>query len=191
MKNAYRALACLMALLLWLAPATAANPEDDDIELTVQVDGDAVRVDANYLVAATPQEVWGVMTDFEHLADFVSNLKSSQVVARTGDVVRVAQKGRASAGPLSFEFDSVRELHLTPFEQIQSRMVSGNMKKFEGLTRLSAEGERTRVRYHSDAISSVWIPPLIGRGFIESETREQLGEMRREILRRKAAAAKP
>jgi len=185
-----RRLLVLLCALCWGMPACAASEDDRDIVVAVQVDGDAVRVDADFTVRATPREVWATMTDFAHLADFISNLRSSQVLSHSGDVYTVAQKGIASAGLLSFEFDSVREVRLKPYEQIDSRMLSGNMKKFEGLTRLTAEGDVTRIVYHSDAVSAVWIPPLIGRAFIVGETREQFAEMRREILRRKLAAAR-
>ena len=185
-----RHLLILLLALCWGMPAFATNADERYIDVTVQVDGDAVRVDVGFTVRATQQEVWATMTDFDHLAEFISNLTASRVLSRSDDAVIVAQKGKASAGLLSFEFDSVREVHLKPFEHIRSRMLSGNMKHFEGNTHLGAEGDLTRVSYHSDAVSTVWIPPLIGRGFIESEVREQFAEMRREILRRKAAATR-
>lgn len=181
----------LAGLLIMLWAATACAEKDRDVDVTVQVDGDTVHVDVAFAVKASPQEVWAVITDFEHMAQFISNLTSSQVLSRNGNVVIATQKGKASVGPLSFEFDSVRELRLTPFEEIRTRMVSGNMKSFESVTRLHADGSATRFDYHSVAVPGTWIPPVIGRNFIEAETREQFGEMRREILRRNHAVVKP
>jgi hypothetical protein len=37
---------------------------------------------------------------------------------------------------------------------------------------------------HGEFITDVWVPPVIGPGFIQAETRKQYDEMRREILRR-------
>jgi len=34
-------------------------------------------------------------------------------------------------------------------------------------------------------VPKAWIPPIVGRGFIEHETREQFSEFRAEIMRRK------
>ena len=113
------------------------------------------------------------------------------MLSRDGNLVTVAQKGKASVGPLSFEFDSVREIRLTPFELIRTRQLRGNLKMFEGTTQLTAENGHTRIHHHSDAVPDVWIPPLIGRKFIVAETREQFAEMRREILRRKQPGEKP
>jgi len=62
------------------------------------------------------------------------------------------------------------------------------MKKLEGTTRLAAADSGTRITYHGESIPNVWIPPGIGKTFIERETREQFAEMRQEILKRKLAA---
>ncbi len=178
-------LALLGALTIAAAPARGADTRD--IEVQVAVDGEIVRVESSFVVNASPQEVWAVMTDFENMERFVSNLKSSTVVARNGDVVTVRQSGEASFALLKFTFESIRELRLTPHTRIQSRMISGNMRRYEGVTDLSAEGSGTRVRLRSEAVPDKWIPPLLGPRFIAHETREQLSEFRAEILRRKSA----
>ncbi|MFA7269044.1 MAG: SRPBCC family protein [Sterolibacterium sp.] len=186
----HRILLCLLPGLIWLLPAGAEAAPGADIEVAVRVDGETVHVDVNFLVQATPSEAWAVMTDFGHMQDFISNLTSSQELSRDGNLVVVAQKGKASAGPFSYEFDSLREFRLTPFEQIRMRQLGGSMKMFKGTTLLAAENGYTRISHHSDAIPDVWIPPLVGRKFIASETREQFAELRQEILRRKQSAEK-
>lgn len=185
MKN----LAAVLALLAaFHAPAFAATGDDRDIEVKVRIDGENVLVDVSLPVPATQQEVWAVMTDFDHMAEFVSNVQSSRVLERSGNVLRIAQQGKAQRGPLSFAFDSVREIRLSPFDRIQSHLVSGRMRKLEGDTQLKGEGDATRVAYHGDSIPGVWIPPLVGKLFIENELREQFRDMRNEIGRRKLAA---
>jgi hypothetical protein len=62
------------------------------------------------------------------------------------------------------------------------------MKKFEGITRLLPDGSTTRILYRAEATPIDWVPPILGRAFIEHETRKQFLEFRREILRRKHAA---
>ena len=103
--------ALVLAAVLMFASVRAIAGNDRDVDIRIHVEGDVVSVDASMLVAATPQEVWSVFVDFDHMAQFISNLKSSAVVARSGDTVTVAQAGEASYGPLKFAFESVRELH--------------------------------------------------------------------------------
>jgi carbon monoxide dehydrogenase subunit G len=185
--------ATLLSLLL-LVPAlsrpTYAAQSDDGLDISISVDGDEVRLDISALIEAKPREVWAVFTDFDRMAEFVSNLKSSQVIARNSPTAfTVEQHGRAGAGPLSFTLDSVREIQMKPFEWIRSKLLSGGMKRFDGITRLSEEGGKTRVTYHSDAVSGVWIPPVIGRKLIEDEAREQFTQMMQEVIRRKQTTA--
>ncbi|MBI3222389.1 MAG: SRPBCC family protein [Nitrosomonadales bacterium] len=146
--------------------------------------GDEVIVDLNLLVPATRQEAWAVLTDFEHMSGFVSNLKESRGMASAGDTLEIFQRGSAAYGPISFPFESTRAIQLTPPEKIQSHLLSGSMRKMEGTTRLTQEGAQTRIVYHADTVPGVWIPPLVGKTFIEHETREQFNEMRHEIIRR-------
>lgn len=179
----------LASTLMLQSPARAAQ-NDDGLDIAINIDGDEVHIDISAIVEARPREVWAVLTDFEHMSDFISNLKSSQVIARTSPYsLTVEQQGRAGTGPLSFTLNSVREIQMKPFEWIRSKLLSGGMKKFDGITRISEEGGRTRVSYHSDAVSGVWIPPVIGRKLIEDEAREQFTQMMQEVLRRKQVTA--
>jgi len=180
--------AILMLLSLFQAQAFADSGDDKDIEVKVRIDGEDVVVDVSFPVPATQQEVWAVMTDFDHMASFVSNVRSSRVIDRTGNILHIVQQGKAQHGPLSFAFDSVREIRLYPVDRIQSHLVSGKMRKLEGDTQLRVDGDGTRVAYHGDSIPGVWIPPIIGKIFIENELREQFRDIRNEVARRKQTA---
>lgn len=172
-----------------MTAALADAPHKENIEVKVQIAGENVVVDVIFAVPATRQEVWVVLTDFENMADFISNLKESKVVSISGNTLKIFQRGFATYGPISFPFESTREIRLLPFDKIKSHMISGNMRKMEGTTRLVDEGGKTRVIYHTDTIQEVWIPPMAGNIFIEHEIREQFREMRNEIIKRKRASA--
>jgi carbon monoxide dehydrogenase subunit G len=180
----------LYALCLALiAPcAIAATTDNRDIKVAVAVDGDAVETDVSFSVHATPQQVWQVLTDFDHMAQFVSTLSSSRVLEQNGNQLKVAQSGKAGSGPLLFAFDSVREIDLAPYLQIHSHLLSGSMKQLDGTTELSAQGEMTDIHYHAKGVSSSWIPPLIGKNFIADQTLAQFSALRQEILRRQQSA---
>lgn len=177
----------LVLALVASAGALAAATAGDEIAVRVDVREETVSVGAELTIAATPCEVWAVLTDFERLPQFVSNIAVSKVLARDGNSVRVAQTGKTSFGPLTFHFESERELKLTACERIESHMLSGNMKRFHGSTRLEAAEGRTRLRYHSEAVPATPVPPGIGRSLIEAETREHYRDISREVLRRKTA----
>ena len=77
--------ACLFALAFLMAPAWA-DSADDPIKVKVQKNGDTVIIDLTTVVAATPQEVWDVLTDFDHMTQFLPNLEMSKVLEKNGDV---------------------------------------------------------------------------------------------------------
>jgi len=180
---------CLLAATLstfFAIPALADS--DEAIELDVRIQDEQVFVDVNFHVRATPQEAWAVMTDYDHATAFISNLERSAILARTDDTLLVSQKGTMGFGPFSMMIETVTEVRLTPYEKMQARMLSGNMKKNESTTRLIADASGTRVVYHLESIPEVWMPPIIGRALVEFETRARFRQLRDEILRRKALA---
>ena len=173
---------------LSMTPALAEALQDDEIDVAVKITGEDVVVDLSLVVSANRQQVWAVLTDFDHMASFVSNLKESKVVATSGLTQKIYQRGAASYGLIDFPFESTREIRLTPYDTIQSHMISGNMRKMEGTTRLVDENGRTRIIFHTDTVPGHWMPPIAGKLFIEHETREQFLEIRNEIVKRKSSS---
>ena len=165
-----------------------AQSLQEPISVRAQKDGETIVVDAAFSVPVTPREAWDVLTDFDRMEEFVSNLQYSKILSRIGNRLQVAQKGRAAHGLISFVFESIRDVDLVPYQSIRTRLVSGNMKKLEGLTVLTPEPGGTRVSYHGESIPGVWVPPVFGLRFIEKEVAEQFDEIRDEILKRKGIA---
>lgn len=167
-----------------LAHAELQNPS---ITIEVKKSGEAVMVDASFVVPASQHEVWEVLTDFDHMAKFLPNLQSSKVIAGGANKLQVEQKGRVAYGLLSFSFDNVRDVELAPYHEIRSHLVSGNLKKGEGTTQLIPEGTGTRVVYHNESLPGFWLGAAVSLSVVEKASREQFEAMKNEILHRKAA----
>jgi hypothetical protein len=185
------ALAVFVTLAVFQLAAAAAptTVEEDSIAVSVYRQGDALVVDTSFEVPVGVQEAWDVLTDFDHLVGVVSNLEASAVTGHKGSTLIVTQRVRANAGPLQFTFETRREVELTPFEEIRSHLLSGNMKYMDGRTLLHSEGGGTRVTSHGVFVPDAWIPPVIGIQAVERETRRQFAEMRAEMMRRHARRA--
>jgi hypothetical protein len=183
----WRGLAVLAAVLVSMLPASAwsLNP-NRDIRVQVRKDGPAVSVDVVCPVDAPWSIVWEVLTDYDHMARFLSNLEYSSVEDTAGSVLRVHQKGKASSGPLTLRFDIVREIELVPYSEIRSRLISGDLKASEFVTRIVVTPEGVNIVNSGRYTPNLWVPPLIGPALIEAETQKQFGELRTEILRRSA-----
>lgn len=190
-ENLQAAFLALLLIFAWQPAALAQSGSDADITVQVVYNGDVIHIDVVVPVRATPEEVWAVITDYDNAARFISNLKSSKVLSRNGPTWTVSQEMVARFGPFSTEINTVRELQLTPHELVRSRMLSGNMKRADAITRLVSDGPFTRIIMHSESIPDFWLPAFMSRGFIEDQTREQFVNLRKEVLRRsKPSSAK-
>ena len=181
---------------LWLmaaalpVPLTAAGlpaspaPPDQDISVRVQKTGAEILVDVDCPVRAPVSIVWAVLTDYDNMAAFVSNLQFSGIEHRVDNVLTVRQKGKVTRGLFSFAFDNVREIELLPFAEIRSRLVHGDLKASAFTTRIVDLDGLVHISNNGRYTPNVWVPPLIGPVIIEGETRKQFGEIRAEILRR-------
>ena len=185
-----RSFCWVIAASFLAASSPQAAPQDSrDIIVKVQKKGEWVIVDVDFPVDATVPETWNVMTDYDNMSKFVSNLVSSKIIGREGNTLSVEQKGKASRGPLTISFENVREIVLTPQREVHSRLVSGDLKASEFTTRVIDRGAFTQIINHGEFIPNIWVPPVIGPALIEAETRKQFQELRLEILRRKAETA--
>lgn len=166
----------------WPAGAGDTDPVDD-ADVRVERAGDHFTVD---MVAHAPVDIgraWVVLTAFERMAEFVPNLRLSEVVGRDEGVIRVRQAGRARYGPFSAQFDFMREFTLRPQREIRAHSVGGNVRRMDSVMILDEEGGGTRLHYHAEVEPAFWLPPLVGPAFVRHETAEQFSAMIREMLR--------
>jgi len=179
---------CSVLGVFAIATTLSATTPDEDIAVRVQKHGSEISVEVDCPVRAPTRVVWDVLTDYDHMTRYISNLAYSGVEGRVADVLMVHQTGNATRGPFSFAFDNVRAVELVPFTEIRSRLVSGNLKASQFTTRIVEADDVVHILNSGRYRPEIWVPPLIGPALIEEETRKQYGEIRAEILRRAHAA---
>ena len=181
-------LALSIPLALAQVPLPAGGQDGSDIAVHVKKNGATIIVDVEMAVQASPLATWDVLTDYDHMAQFVGNVQSSKITDRKGNTLVVAQKSGTAFGLLKFSFDNIREVELVPHSEIRSNLISGDMKASAFTTRIMSDGGGvTRVLNHGEFVPTMWVPPVIGTAFLESETRRQFHELRIEIMRRTTA----
>jgi len=185
----------LAARLVWLAvsllPAHSIAAGDSlpavpDDAVRVERAGPSFTVDVVMHAPVAPPLAWAVLTDFAHMADFVPNLARSEILESRDNLVKVGQKGTARYGFFSTDFESVREMRLTPIREIRAHGIGGNLKRLESVMQLEAEPGGTRLLYHAEVVPGFWFPPMIGPALVRHETAEQFSAVIREMTRRQA-----
>ncbi|MCW5625880.1 MAG: SRPBCC family protein, partial [Burkholderiales bacterium] len=134
---------------------------------------------------------WEVLTDYPHMTEYIAGLTESRVVSGPDEPLRVLQRGKVTLGWFSHDYEVEREVSLIPDAEIRSRVVRGNMKRFDTTMTVVAEGAATRIRYHSESVPGFWIPPLIGTTLMRRQITEHLAALRTEMQRRHAARSHP
>src|ERR1700676_3431572 len=171
-------------LALAQAPLRTDAQDASDIVVHVKKNGATIIVDVEMMVQAPALATWDVLTDYDHMAQFVANVQSSKITDRKGNTLVVAQKSGTSFGLLKFSFDNVREVELVPHSEIRSNLISGDMKASAFTTRIASDGGGAGVFNHGEFVPTMWVPPVIGTAFLEAETRRQFHELRNEMMRR-------
>lgn len=95
--------ALVAALILLIAPgALPAGPAEDDIAVRVELRGGLFIIDVDVPLDAFAEETWGTLTDYEHMAQFISGLTYSKVLSRDGNNLRARKRERRGGGSSSF-----------------------------------------------------------------------------------------
>ena len=177
----------LCAALSWPAAADPLRSGDDDIDVQVRKERSAYEVKLEFTVPATVEQTWNVLADYEHMAQILSSMDSSRVVSRDGNRLTVAQTSHGKVGPLHVSVDGIREITLTPFSEIRSHQIRGDLKASDFTTSLRAEGSATRVTVSGRLVAGAWGSWALGAETVAAHTRRQYQELRNEIVRRKGS----
>lgn len=176
-----------LAVVWALCVALTATAQQLSIESAAQ--GGVVTVRASAEMQVDPRMVWDVISDYDHLAEFIPDMKSSRVVQRDGDTVIVEQAGEF--GFLFFRQPvAVRLLVVEyPTRRILAHALGGNLREMEG--RYDLEQLPTgavRLLYEGRVVPDFPVPPIIGTMLMRSELSRQFTAMVKEIMRRDAVA---
>lgn len=179
--------ACLRGGLALAACVLAASAAAQSPVRSIDVvhEGDTYVLNAQIFAPVTQAIAWEVLTDFENMPKWVSNVIESHIVKPGDKQMTIEQKGNAKFGALSFAYTSLREIVLNPQTTIQSTQVKGSMKKQVSLMTLSAEADGTRMQYRLELVPSLVASTVLSPDFLKHEVNEQFAAIIGEMTKRK------
>ncbi len=127
---------------------------------------------------------WQVLTDFDHMAEWVPNVRQSKVIEREPNAVTIEQHGVAKFGIARFSYVSVRHIEPDPPRTIRSTQIKGNMRRLESLMTLAPDGNGTKLVYHLEMVPGALAASVMSKEFLEHELREQFSAIIEEMVRR-------
>lgn len=161
---------------------------DDDVLVTVHEMGEGFLVEATIKAPVSQKVAWEVLVDYDHMADILSNLSTSQVISHNGNHLIVKQAGIVRYGPLSQSYQVEREVRLEPMTRILTKNLSGSLKRMESEVRLksSGDGMPTVIKYRAEFVFDSILANLFAESFLSHEVEEQFHAMIGEMKRRDA-----
>ena len=159
----------------------AVEAAEDSLQVSAEkLPGRHRRILASISIPCPVEQVWQVLTDYDHLSDFIPNLTVSRRLESAEPVTLLEQVGTQCF--LNIQFCARVVLNMA--EQFPHRigftMVEGDFKSFEGAWQLEAESpehETTRLLYEITVCPPRAIPALL----IERHLRHDLSQNLRAI----------
>jgi len=174
-----RALLAMLSLT-WQTLVIAADARDS---VRAWRDEDAVIVQAEAQLDASMETAWRVLTDYEHYAEFIPDLKSSRVLARSGNTAIVEQRGEAGFIFYHFPLEVTFSVTEIPGNTVSSRAISGTFREMIGTYVLTETRAGVRLVYTGRLVPSFTLPPLVGVPAVRAAVERQFLALAREIRR--------
>ncbi|KAI3805858.1 hypothetical protein L1987_21745 [Smallanthus sonchifolius] len=181
-------------------PEPEPNSGDvDDIEVEIEkVSNNRKRIRSKVAIDASLQTIWGILTDYERLPDFIPGLVVSQLLDKKESFARLLQIGQQNlAFGLKFSAKGVVDCYEQDFEvlpygqrrDIEFKMIEGDFEVFEGKWSIeqyeqsgfvSGQQYDTTLLYTVEVEPKMWLPVQLVEGRISREIQMNLFSIREE-----------
>lgn len=175
-----------------LTPQVLISPRPR--EVTVAVDGEsrACKVLGRFVAQVPDNVAWAVLTDYDHLARFVSSLEASKVESRSGNHLTVAQDAAAHVFLFHRDVHVRLDVNEEPERRIVFRDTLGkDFRSYVGEWRVRPDSTGTLVEYQLAAEPRSAVPRSVCRGMLKRTAQSLLTEVRSEMLRRGGPGVPP
>ena len=176
--------ASALAAAQGLPPRTWAQ----EIDFAIERKGEYITVNASARMQVDARIAWEVLSDYDHLAQFIPDMKSSRVVSRSGDRVLVEQKGDFGFFFYRQPVDVTLEVLEQPQRRIDARRIAGNIRDLQTRYELEASDAGVKLDYTGRFIPEFSVPPLFGMPMVRRVVERRFRAMVEEIVRRDALA---
>jgi hypothetical protein len=166
-----------------IVPVSAATVPEVQIEQR----GEGFAVSAQLWVGVNRSIAWGVITDYDHLGDFVADMDESRVVGRAGEQTLVLQTGAWSLLGFRMPVRVLARVEEQPMSSVRFHSIGGNVRVENGEWRIADRGSGVAISYRVECTPAFWVPPVLGALLIRRDVQAKLEQVAREMLRRDAS----
>lgn len=170
------------AALLLLAPALANG---DGAGVTLEATSAGCRVRGGFHAPVADSLAWSVLTDYDHIGDFVRSIVSSRVERRGDRQVLLRQEAIGRVFLLRRRVQVLLEVQEEPGRRIAFHDVLGkDFRDYAGAWSLVRDSTGMRVDYELEAEPRGRLAHAFCRGALRRTAQDLLEQVRAEMLRR-------
>lgn len=176
--------ALLICLLCLPAASTTADPKLKTGKMLVGVKGPErgkwpLKVRVLLPVEATQEEIWKLLTDYDHQPEFIPHMKECQVISREGDRIVIKQV----FGFLFLSMNMETAIHLSPPSRINFQRIKGNMEVYDGYWGIEPLNPGTTLlTLEIEAKPGFYVPRWTMSALLKKEVPEGLLAIRKKAL---------
>jgi len=157
----------------------------DDVALTVEDSRGIYIVQGAFTAPVSPEVAWDVLTDYDHIGDFVKSVRASRVEQRGDGWLLLRQDARGGTFPLLKTMHVWLRVHEQPGRQIKFvDRLGQDFRVYNGEWNLAPTPAGSAVQYTLEARPMAAMPRQLARAWIRHAARDLLQEVRVEMIRR-------
>ncbi len=195
----------LVALAGWVLPARAeeATAEKSAAELNAEQTAEATDVGesvgtpdlqappsekadvhSSVYIPARPESVWSVLTDYDHLREFIPGLLESRLLEDHGAVKLIEQVGQGSWLFVGKKARVVLEVEERRNQELDFHVVDGDFNVFDGAWVLYPRqaGHATLLTYRLTARPKFFAPGFVIRHVLRRDVPQRLAAVRDRVV---------
>ncbi len=176
----------LLTLAFPIFPVFAEPKDPDGIHVSISENDKGCHVlKGEFSIASSTSTVWGVLTDYDTMADFVSSIKSSRRVERKNDHEMVEQVMSGKAGFFRKRIHLLLDIQTqTPHKIIFHDVSRKSFKTYSGSWDILTFSEHLEVKYQLEAEPNFFSPDFITTNAFKKTVKSLLTEVQNEIMAR-------
>jgi hypothetical protein len=172
----------LLCSALVSCPLPTLAQDESHLQVAVQPIAGGFAIRASFPVAVSPAQAFAVMTDYDHMAQFIPQMRKSQILWRNGAREAVLQEGFVDLLWLRLPSYVVMSVRFASDGTVLFHSTNGNVQ-ISGHAQVHPTAAGSVVDYESTMKPQIAVPLGLAKNFVAQYIRQQMMALRAEMLR--------
>lgn len=167
-----------LALVFTLALSTTTLHA---FEVEVQKKEGVYHIKASVECRCSIAHAWRELTNYDHLAEWVPNMRSSRVVERKSSGILIEQVGEIGEGVFSRTVKTQVLVIEQPQTQISTQIVAGDFKQYSASYKLTQKDGAVLLDYAATIEPAFFVLPIFDMLYLNRELKQQFDTLEKRL----------